>query len=94
MQPEKLQRLSEMFTVLGHPKRLRIFKHMMTDPFGKDEPQVPTLVATELNLTVPTTGYSMKRMAEAGVLTRKVSGRYTFYSIDPNFLTAMKEFFS
>ena len=94
MQPEKLQRLSEMFTVLGHPKRLRILNHLMsTTPEGEDI-HVPTLVATELNLTVPTTGYSMKRMAEAGVLTRKVSGRYTFYSIDPNFLTAMKEFFS
>jgi len=83
-----------MFAALAHPKRLRILSHMMQDPFGKDEPQVPTLVATELNLTVPSTGYSMKRMAEAGVLIRKVSGRYTFYTIDPSFITAMKELFS
>ena len=88
MQPEKQRKLSKMFESLSNPTRISILSLVM----NSDEPTVPTLVATELNLTISSVGHSMKRMFEAGVLLRKSSGRYTFYSIDPSFLKLVKEF--
>lgn len=91
--------MSAIFHVLGHPTKLRILHHVMsvgilqTGELNYDS-VVPTLVATELDMPVAQASYSLKRMSEAGILSRNVSGRYTFYRIDPNFVSIVKEFFN
>lgn len=76
--------------MLGHPTKLSVFKYVME----QDEAVVPTLVAYSLGIPVAQASYSLKRMSEVGILTRNVSGRYTFYTTDPDFLSLLKEFVS
>ncbi len=90
MQQERCQQLSRAFQVLGHPTKLRILDFVLGDT---DEAVVPTLIAVKMNMPVARVSYSLKRMHEAGILERKVTGRYTFYSIDPQFLKLIEEFF-
>jgi len=77
-----------MFHVLGHPTKCRVLRYVME----QDEPVVPTLVAISLEIPSNQAAYSLKQMSKVGILTRNVSGRYTFYDIDPRFKTLVKEF--
>ena len=91
MQLEKCQRLATALQVLGHPTKLRILDFVLGDV---DEPVVPTLVAVKMGLPIARVSYSLKRMSEAGILSRKVTGKYTFYTIDRKFLDLIMEFFN
>jgi hypothetical protein len=93
MQQGKLDKLAKALRVIGHPTMLAVLDHMIEVHWHDDEPTVPTLIATEMSLPIARVAHSLKRMQEVGVLKRKVSGRYTFYSIDQPFLDLIKEFF-
>jgi predicted transcriptional regulator len=58
-----------------------------------EHPIVPTMAAAVLDLPVARAAYSLKRLSEAGILDRNVTGRYTFYSLNETFLNEVKEFF-
>lgn len=88
MTKEKLLKLSKMFHILGHPTKLTVLKYVMSE----SDAVVPTLVAYNLGIPVAQASYSLKRMSELGILTRSVSGRYTFYKSDPEFLNLVLEF--
>lgn len=81
--------LSRAFAALGHTTKLRILKYVIDD---RNPPVVPTMAANELDLTVPVVAYSLKKLHEVGLLDRRVSGRYSFYSVNTKFLTTLKEF--
>ena len=85
--------ISKSFAVLGHPTKARIFRYLLRMTKIKGEPVGPTMVAIKMSLATATVAYSMKRMAEAGILTRRVTGRYTFYDIDPSFISQIEEYF-
>ena len=92
MQQGNLDKLAEALQALGHPTKLRVFKHIMTLRTDVD-PAVPTMVSIELGLPIARAAASMKRLSEVGVLDRKVSGRYTFYRVNTLFLSELKELF-
>ncbi len=88
------QHLSNAFSMLGHSTKLRIYRFILEKQDDQDYfPCVPTMVATELEINLATTAYSMKRLFEAGVLTRRASGKYVFYGIEQKFIDQVKEFF-
>jgi len=87
------QHLSDAFAMLGHPTKLRLFKHLLSKVHDQDYPRVPTMVATDLDMKPSIAAYSMKRMHMVGILTRHATGKFTFYGIDPIFLKLVKEFF-
>ena len=88
MTKEKIQKLSKMFHILGHHTKLTVLSYVMSE----DDAVVPTLVAYNLGIPVAQAAYSLKRMSEVNILTRSVSGRYTFYKPDPEFLSLLMEF--
>jgi len=90
MLKEKIHQLSEMFHVLGHPTKLRVLRFVME----QDDAVVPTLAAVSLGIPTAQAAYSLKRMSQVGILTRTVSGRYTFYDTEPDFLRLIEEFMS
>lgn len=89
-----LLQLSDAFAVLGHPTKLRIYKHLFDSRNNKTYPLVPTMVGISLDIRPSVAAYSMKRMHQVGILTRQVTGKYSFYGIDPHFLKQVKEFFN
>lgn len=91
MLANQLQQLSEMFHVLGHPTKVRVMRYVVEQG---TEPTVPTLCAVQLDIPSNQAAYSLKQMSKVGLLTRNVSGRYTFYDIDPTFKTLLEEFLS
>ncbi len=92
MQQEKLQQLSNGLQLLGNPVRLKIFEHLLANR-KDDEPTMPTIVASELDMKLPSVSHHLKRMHEAGLLHRKRRGRYTFYWTDVTFMVLVWEFF-
>lgn len=88
---QQLQQLSEIFQVLGHVTKVRVLRYVIEqDP----EPVVPTLTHIALDIPPNQAAYSLKQMSKVGILTRNVSGRYTFYEVDPQFRTLLEEFLS
>ncbi len=87
----QLLQLSEMFHVLGHPTKVRVLRYVIEQG---TEPVVPTLCAISLDIPSNQAAYSLKQMSKVGLLTRNVSGRYTFYDIAPRFKELLEEFFS
>lgn len=85
--------LSNAFSMLGHVTKMKIYRFILEKQRDADYPCVPTMVATELEINLATTAYSMKRLSEAGVLTRRASGKYIFYGIEQKFIDQVKEFF-
>ena len=90
MLAQQLQHLSEMFHVLGHPTKVRVLKYVIEQA----DAVVPTLVSVSLDIPPNQAAYSLKQMSQVGLLRRSVSGRYTFYTIDPQFQKLLEEFFS
>lgn len=90
---EKLERLSRGFHLLGHSTKLRIAKYLIEYDEDKENPTVPTLIATNLDIRLSTVSYSLNQLHQAGVVNREVSGRFVFYSINQEFLTLLKDFF-
>lgn len=90
--PLELQKLADMFQQLGHPVKLKILRHLIECQDDEDYPRVPAMVSTRLDLPAAVTAHNMKRMSQVGILIRRVSGRYSFYSIDPTFFERIKEF--
>lgn len=88
MLKETILKLSKVFHILGHPTKLSVLRYVME----QDDSVVPTLVSYSLGIPLAQASYSLKRMSEVGILTRNVSGRYTFYSTDPQFLELLQEF--
>ena len=93
MQHGKLDSLAEAFHALGHPTKLRLLRYVMEHEGDLEHPIVPTMAAAELEIPVARAGHHLKRMYEAGVLDRHVTGRYTFYSVRKKFVIEVKEFF-
>jgi predicted transcriptional regulator len=91
MQHGKLSQLAKAFHALSHVTKVEVLDHVIRQG-AKEEPVIPTIVAHEVGISVAQAGYSLKRMSEAGILARQVTGRFTFYSIDPKFVSLVKEF--
>lgn len=92
-QSQNSTNLSDIFRVLGHPTKLKVMGYLLHNASLNDEPVVPTLVATDLNLTVAQTGSFMRRMSEIGLLTRSISGRYVFYKVNKQIVHEIEEYF-
>lgn len=84
-----LDHTAAVLSILAHPLRLKIYL------FVRDRQRAftPSIIGTQLGLRPSTTSASLRRMSELGILTRTVSGRFTFYDISPQFLTNMRSVF-
>ena len=90
---KKLEVLVGYFHILGHPTKLRIVEYLIR-PEQRGSAVVPTLLAHDLHLKVAVAAYSLKRLSEALVLDRECHGKHVFYTINPEFITNITEFFN
>lgn len=74
-------RYAEIFKVLGDAGRLRILSLIAREGCA---PITTTDLVSELNLSQPTISHHLKKLTEAGLLTRQQSGRKAYYTIAPN----------
>lgn len=94
--------ISVYFKCLGLPLRVRIIHWLLdneernsTDGLpDRSSPPVPTIIANDLDVTLSVISHNLNRMHDLGVLNRKITGRYTYYSINKETLTLMKRFLS
>jgi len=93
--PEYPEQLAKLFKCIGHPIRIRILRWIMEFQDRMDgPPQVPSMIATELEISVSDASYHLNRLFLFEILDRKISGRYTFYTLNDETLKLMEGFFN
>lgn len=94
-EPENLtiEALAMAFRALGHPVRLTIIEFLIKH-HSDDTPQVPTFIAVELDIELATVSHHLNQLYRFHLVTRKPSGRFSFYSINKPTFLALKEFIS
>lgn len=82
------QRLAVMFKALADPTRLRLLSHVTAqgcrDVCACD-------LTEELQITQPTVSHHMKKLVEAGLVTREQRGKWAHYSVVPEALEQLRE---
>ena len=81
------------FRALGHPVRLGIIEFLAKH---RDDatPSIPTIIALELNIPLATVSHHLNQMYRFHLVTKKPSGRFSFYSINKPTFEALKRFIS
>ncbi|MEW1965907.1 metalloregulator ArsR/SmtB family transcription factor [Micrococcus sp. NPDC078436] len=74
------QRTAGMLKALADPMRLRLLSHVAAQ--GCDAVCACDLTE-ELGISQPTVSHHMKKLVEAGLLTREQRGRWAHYSVVP-----------
>lgn len=69
------QRASSIFKALGDENRIRILKMLCTGE------KCACKLLEELNITQPTLSHHMKILCDAGIVTGKKAGKWTYYTI-------------
>jgi ArsR family transcriptional regulator len=77
---EEADASARLFKVLGDPARVRILNLLATT----DEPVCVCELVPALGLSQPTVSHHLKKLTEAGLLTRAQRGTWAFFSIDPD----------
>ena len=70
---------AQLFKVLGDPARVRILNVLATN----GEPVCVCELVPALGLSQPTVSHHLKKLTDAGLLTREQRGTWAFFSIDP-----------
>lgn len=76
----KPQKMAHFFAALGHTRRLKIINLLAETPRGL------TFEAIEEQTGIAGSSlfHHLRPLREAGLLNRKIKGRFTYYSLDPN----------
>ncbi|MCT1431908.1 metalloregulator ArsR/SmtB family transcription factor [Brachybacterium muris] len=83
------QRLSEAFKALSDPTRLRLLAHVADQGCAS----VCACDLTELmGISQPTVSHHMKKLVEAGLVTREQRGRWAHYSVVPAAFAELRAF--
>ena len=83
---EDAQLLARMFKALGDPTRVRLLSLIAADP----EREACICDLTEpVGLSQPTVSHHMKQLVDAGLVIREQRGRWAFYRLVEDTLTAL-----
>jgi len=74
----KSQKLAQFFAALGHTRRLRIISLLAETPAGLTFEDIEQ----RSGITGSSLFHHMRPLRDAGLINRKVRGRYTYYSLD------------
>jgi len=77
---EEAEVSAQLFKVLGDSARVRILNVLATS----DEPVCVCELVPALALSQPTVSHHLKKLTDAGLLTREQRGTWAFFSIDPD----------
>ncbi|HHV21956.1 MAG TPA: winged helix-turn-helix transcriptional regulator [Propionibacterium sp.] len=85
---DEAQRWANLFKALGDPTRVRIVEYIASD----DCAQVCACHLPEaLGISQPTLSHHMKKLVEAGILTRTQRGRWADYAVDTEVLGQLRQ---
>lgn len=85
---EQAERFAGMLKALADPTRLRLLSHITAQ--GCQEVCACDLT-DELGITQPTVSHHMKKLVDAGLVTREQRGRWAHYSVVPGAFTQLRE---
>lgn len=77
---DQTERTADMFKALADPTRLQLLSHVAAQ--GCDDVCACDLTE-ELGITQPTVSHHMKKLVDAGLVTREQRGKWAHYSIVP-----------
>jgi ArsR family transcriptional regulator len=83
---EEADATARLFKALGDPARVRIVNLLAT----ADEPVCVCELVGPLGLTQPTVSHHLKKLTDAGLLTRERRGTWAYYAIDEAALAALR----
>ena len=75
----KSQKQAHFFAALGHTRRLRIIDKLASAPKGMTFEDI----AEHTGITGSSLFHHLRPLREAGLIDRKIKGRYTYYRLDP-----------
>lgn len=78
--PQEAQRAARMLKALADPTRLRLLSHVAAQGC---EAVCACSLTDELGISQPTVSHHMKKLVDAGLLTREQRGRWAHYSVVP-----------
>jgi ArsR family transcriptional regulator len=75
---DEAEATAQLFKALGDPARVKILNLLATS----DEPVCVCELTEPLGLTQPTVSHHLKKLTEAGLLSREQRGVWAYYTID------------
>lgn len=79
---------AQMFKVLGEPMRLSILCMIV----NQDEAVCACDVPFALGISQPTASHHLKKLTDAGILSREQRGKWAWFSIEPDALNEVRTF--
>jgi ArsR family transcriptional regulator, arsenate/arsenite/antimonite-responsive transcriptional repressor len=86
LEVEEAERLARMFKALGDPTRVRLVSLIAAQP---DHEACICDLVEPVGLSQPTVSHHMKQLVEAGIVVREQRGRWAFYRLVEETLTAL-----
>src|SRR5580704_1790308 len=75
--PSALERHAEQLSALGHPVRLQILRFVVQ---GGDGGTAAGEIQSHVGLPASTLSHHLKRLVDAGLLTRRTEGTFHYYA--------------
>jgi ArsR family transcriptional regulator len=82
---DEIETTAQLFKALGDPTRVRIVHLLATS----DEPVCVCELTEPLGLTQPTVSHHLKKLTDAGLLTREQRGVWAYYTLDEDALSRL-----
>jgi ArsR family transcriptional regulator, arsenate/arsenite/antimonite-responsive transcriptional repressor len=82
---DEAETTARLFKTLGDPARVKIVNLLATS----DEPVCACNLTEPLGLSQPTVSHHLKKLTDAGLITREQRGVWAYYSIDPDAVTRL-----
>ncbi|MFC4904827.1 ArsR/SmtB family transcription factor [Kocuria oceani] len=89
MTPDDAQRIAGRLKALSDPTRLRLLSHVAAQ--GCSAVCVCDLTAV-VDISQPTVSHHMKRLVDAGLVTREQRGKWAHYSVVPEAFAELRSF--
>lgn len=86
LEAEQAERLAQQFKALADPTRVRLLSLIAAQP--EREACICDLIAP-VGLSQPTVSHHMKQLVEAGLVVREQRGRWAFYRVVEETLSAL-----
>ncbi len=84
------ERLSIKLKALADPSRLQLLSHLASRGCGE---VCSCDLGADVGLSQPTVSHHLKKLVEAGLLTREQRGRWAHYSVVPGSLDELRDLF-
>jgi ArsR family transcriptional regulator len=83
---DEVDATAQLFKALGDPARVKIVNLLATS----DGPVCVCNLTAPLELSQPTVSHHLKKLTDAGLLTRERRGVWAYYSLDPEAVATLR----